>query len=123
MLGQYRLGNTRARFYPLGSADHGLIGQQFFQARPEAAFQNDELVVAVLGEVFNFLALDREGTGPAPPSRELLERITDLAEKDLGHSIACGRSVGLRMPGAEVCRDRMARVYGLVKDDEPGSSA
>lgn len=42
-----------------------------------------------------------------------LQGFVELAEKDLGITLAYARELGLSLPGTEVCRQLMARVYGL----------
>jgi 3-hydroxyisobutyrate dehydrogenase len=45
--------------------------------------------------------------------QKMLEGFTGLAEKDLAATLEFARENGLELPGAEFCRDNMARVYGL----------
>lgn len=52
------------------------------------------------------------GTG-GDALQEQLEKITDLAEKDLAIAIEFGRELGLSLPGAAMCEQLMATVYGL----------
>ena len=55
--------------------------------------------------------------GEAPP-RETLARITELAEKDLGHALEVAQQVGIELPGATHVRSQMARVYGYAVESE-----
>lgn len=43
----------------------------------------------------------------------MLRGVTTLAEKDLAATLAFARELGLALPGAGVCAQLMARVYGL----------
>ena len=45
--------------------------------------------------------------------QQMLERITELAEKDLGHTLAAAEAVGLELPASALCQKWMGRVYGL----------
>jgi len=45
--------------------------------------------------------------------QQMLERITELAEKDLGHTLAAARAVELELPASALCQQWMGRVYGL----------
>ena len=45
--------------------------------------------------------------------RQMLERITELAEKDLGHTLEAARAAGLELPASALCQQWMGRVYGL----------
>jgi len=65
-----------------------------------------------------YLALARGQAGSAEQLAELLPRITELAEKDLGHSIAAAAEFGLELPGSALCQTLMPRIYGL-----PGADA
>ncbi len=51
--------------------------------------------------------------------REQVEKLTDLAEKDLAIAIEFGRELGLSLPGAAACARLMATVYGV---EERGTS-
>jgi 3-hydroxyisobutyrate dehydrogenase-like beta-hydroxyacid dehydrogenase len=51
---------------------------------------------------------------PDEPSLEARARsFTDLAEKDLAVTLAFARECGVELPGTEVCRELMGRVYGV----------
>jgi 3-hydroxyisobutyrate dehydrogenase len=65
-----------------------------------------------------YLALIRQEVATLASMQENLEAITAIGEKDVAHAIAAGRDVGLEMPGAEVCRQQMARLYCLERGDE-----
>ncbi len=54
------------------------------------------------------------GTGGAS-LREQLEKITDLAEKDLAIALEFARELRVSLPGAAVCQQLMATVYGLTE--------
>ncbi|HVN84243.1 MAG TPA: NAD(P)-dependent oxidoreductase [Candidatus Binatia bacterium] len=45
-----------------------------------------------------------------------VRNLTDLAEKDLAVTLAFAREQGVTLPGAAVCQQLMARVYGLRDD-------
>ena len=51
------------------------------------------------------------GTG-GDALREQVEKLTDLAEKDLEIAIEFGRELGVSLPGAAACERLMATVYG-----------
>jgi 3-hydroxyisobutyrate dehydrogenase-like beta-hydroxyacid dehydrogenase len=44
----------------------------------------------------------------------MLRRFTDLAEKDLAVALAFAREHGVALPGAALCQQLMARVYGIA---------
>ena len=46
----------------------------------------------------------------------MLRNFTDLAEKDLATALTLAREQGVALPGAGLCQQLMARVYG-VKDE------
>ena len=48
-----------------------------------------------------------------PEFQEHLRSFTTLAEKDLGVTLAFAREHGVALPGAGLCQQLMARVYGL----------
>jgi 3-hydroxyisobutyrate dehydrogenase len=66
-----------------------------------------------------FLALHRapEETRRSESFQGMLRGVTTLAEKDLAATLAYARELGLALPGAGLCAQLMARVYGL---DDPG---
>jgi 3-hydroxyisobutyrate dehydrogenase len=54
---------------------------------------------------------------PGEPSQQALARnFTALAEKDLAITLAFAREQGVTLPGAALCQQLMARVYGLRDD-------
>jgi 3-hydroxyisobutyrate dehydrogenase len=52
------------------------------------------------------------------PMQQMLERITELAEKDLGHTLEAAAAAGLELPASALCQQWMGRVYGLTPPDE-----
>ena len=48
--------------------------------------------------------------------QDAARRFTDLAEKDLAVTLAFARENGVTLPGAGLCQQLMARVYGLRDD-------
>lgn len=66
-----------------------------------------------------FLALHRAPaeTRANASFQAMLRGVTTLAEKDLAVTLAYARELGLALPGAGLCAQLMARVYGL---DDPG---
>jgi len=61
-----------------------------------------------------FLGLQRSDADRSQgPLRDMLESITDLAEKDLALALAFARKLGVALPGAGLTQQLMARVYGL----------
>ena len=65
-----------------------------------------------------YLMLARGNAGSPEELAEVIPRITELAEKDLAHSVAAGREFGIELPGSELCQQLMARVYGLEGADQ-----
>ena len=65
-----------------------------------------------------FLALHArpDAVRRAPESQARLRGFVEIAEKDLAAALALARTHGLALPGAGLCAQIMARVYGL--DDE-----
>src|SRR5665213_3524878 len=59
-LGEHAVVETRARLEALGTGGRLLAAQQMLHAREVAALQDGALVVAILGETFDFRALDGE---------------------------------------------------------------
>lgn len=66
-----------------------------------------------------FLALHRapEASRRSEGFQAMLRDVTTLAEKDLAATLAFARELGVALPGAGLCAQLMARVYGL---DDPG---
>jgi 3-hydroxyisobutyrate dehydrogenase-like beta-hydroxyacid dehydrogenase len=106
---------------------NNLVGYLSYQAAYEAnllaksAGLDTDKLDEILGGIGNitdnmrgYLGLTRG----ADASREMLARITELAEKDLGHAIEVARQKGIELPGAVQVRSRMARIYGY--DEEEG---
>ena len=62
-----------------------------------------------------FLALHKapEGTRHSESFQTMLARFVDLAEKDLGATLALARECGVALPGAGLASQIMARVYDL----------
>lgn len=106
---------------------NNLVGYLCFQAAYEAnllaksaGLDTDKLdeILSGIGNITDnmrgFLGLARGAT----PPRETLARITELAEKDLGHALEVARQGGIELPGAQHVRSQMARVYGYAAEDE-----
>src|SRR5208282_736828 len=70
VLGEHDLGDLGAGPHALGPTYRDLAEHQFLKARSEAAFEDRALVVAILGEPFDFGAFDGQSTlvlvDPAP---------------------------------------------------------
>ncbi len=61
-----------------------------------------------------FLGLHRSPVDRSDPGfRAALQRFVELAEKDLTVTLDFARELGLELPGAALCREIVARVYGL----------
>jgi 3-hydroxyisobutyrate dehydrogenase-like beta-hydroxyacid dehydrogenase len=53
----------------------------------------------------------------APDFQQLLRAFTTLAEKDLAVTLEFAREHGVALPGAALCQQLMARVYGLADEN------
>jgi 3-hydroxyisobutyrate dehydrogenase-like beta-hydroxyacid dehydrogenase len=84
------------------------------QALEEVTRANGNMTTQMLA----FLSLHRVPAAQRaePGFQDLLRGFTTLAEKDLAVTLAFARENGVALPGAALCQQLMARVYGL--DDE-----
>jgi len=46
--------------------------------------------------------------------QDIMRRITEIGEKDMALAIECARELGISIPGAGLCQQLMARVFGLA---------
>jgi 3-hydroxyisobutyrate dehydrogenase len=110
---------------------HNLIGYMSFLAAFEATLLARQAGLALdalfevtrsngyLNETIMAFARRRQLADgqPEDPSLQALARnFTTLAEKDLAVTLAFAREQGVTLPGAALCQQLMARVYGLRDD-------